>query len=861
MADSFDTWLAGLPKWLQTAAANLLNSQKRPDEGEVAALADLCVSEQTGGSAHFTSVPVGAFGTPASGAAVRIRSIGGVTGVNALDAKAALDFGDASLGVVYGHNGTGKSGFARLTKHAANTRVRSEILADVFVESGPECGADFVIERGGVPAQLRWEAKSGPLPPLKHLHVFDTDVARFYITEKAEASYEPRRLRFLTSLVEISDRVKAELQRRKDALPSRLPAIPVDRAATQLASFLNQLSAKVSSDAVKKKLARDKSHVDRATALQEALKAPDHATRIEELKKALTGLDSLVLTLTTLKAKLTPEHIEKVAAAGASAAKARKAATQAAAQTFEHALLPGVGEAPWQAMWEAARTYATTVAYPTHAFPHVDDALCPLCQQGLAGEAHARMVSFDTFVTGEIERKAKVAEAAYAGLVGALPSLPPLVDWLSRFSVIPAGEEAAATLHAAAYSALVLLRTSVDPADVGIVDFTAVGSLVEAHRASLNAEKALLTTAQDAGGRAKLEAELLELRMLEWCNENLQAILDELERRKTISILDGAQKRTSTTSITKKKNELAEDELTGGYQQRFREELMALGAGRIPVKPVSASGVKGQVKFSLSIDGGKRAASPAQVLSEGEARIVALAAFLADVTVAGARTPFVFDDPISSLDIEFEERVVERLLALSKVRQVIVFTHRLSLVTLLNEAVKKENTASKRVDGVPSLKLKVVTLRRIEGRIGLVTDTNVLESKVDKALNQILSPRLTTAKKLADTGDVEAFCSAMKAICSDIRILAERAVEEELLSSVVLRFRRSVVTKDKLSLLAKINAEDCAFIDGLMTRFSAFEHSQPAELPAPMPSHAEVVTAAEALRNWVVEFRGRGARA
>lgn len=80
---------------------------------------------------------------------------------------------------------------------------------------------------------------------------------------------------------------------------------------------------------------------------------------------------------------------------------------------------------------------------------------------------------------------------------------------------------------------------------------------------------------------------------------------------------------------------------------------------------------------------------PEQILSEGETRIVALAAFLADITGSNQVAPFIFDDPISSLDQDFEERVVARLVELAQTRQVIIFTHRLSLVALLDAAIKK----------------------------------------------------------------------------------------------------------------------------------------------------------------------------
>ncbi len=73
------------------------------------------------------------------------------------------------------------------------------------------------------------------------------------------------------------------------------------------------------------------------------------------------------------------------------------------------------------------------------------------------------------------------------------------------------------------------------------------------------------------------------------------------------------------------------------------------------------------------------------LLSEGERRIITLAAFLADVAEKPFKAPFVFDDPISSLDQTWEERAIDRLIQLSQTRQVIIFTHRLSMLGMLTE--------------------------------------------------------------------------------------------------------------------------------------------------------------------------------
>ncbi len=225
---NFDAWVGSLPKWLQTGAADLLVTGK-PDEGGIAALADLCVAESKGEAAAFKAVPAGALDVPDAGVTVRLREIHSVKGVNALDAEAALQFGDDDLAVVYGHNGTGKSSFARLAKEAAAGRARTRILPDIFAESTAEPEATFVVQHDGHVTIAAWKQSAGPVSELRHLHVFDRDVALSYVNDKAEARYEPRRLRFITALADVCDRVRDELRRRGNELPTALPVIPLRR--------------------------------------------------------------------------------------------------------------------------------------------------------------------------------------------------------------------------------------------------------------------------------------------------------------------------------------------------------------------------------------------------------------------------------------------------------------------------------------------------------------------------------------------------------------------------------------------------------------------------------------------------------
>ncbi|MBV5269653.1 MAG: hypothetical protein JZU55_06785, partial [Afipia sp.] len=79
----------------------------------------------------------------AGGSPLQIKTIRNVTNVNRLVQSAALTFAVNGLTVVYGRNGSGKSGFVRIFRTACRTRsdnpAKLKVLADVYGSSaGPQ---------------------------------------------------------------------------------------------------------------------------------------------------------------------------------------------------------------------------------------------------------------------------------------------------------------------------------------------------------------------------------------------------------------------------------------------------------------------------------------------------------------------------------------------------------------------------------------------------------------------------------------------------------------------------------------------------------------------------------------------------
>ncbi|MEZ1319775.1 hypothetical protein QIW46_00300 [Pseudomonas fluorescens] len=852
--DDFESWLNGRPKWLQTAARMMIDAKRLLSEGEIKELSRLCQLEAKGQpDPGFLSIIPGTLSQAATRPPVRIDEILDVHGLNAIKAGANLPFGSSNLAVIYGQNGTGKSGFARLLKQVCGSRSKDEIRSNVFDPNPTECRAHFKVSVDGNSVDVHWDIPSGPHKALRQAQVFDSKAAQQYMG-RTEACYEPSRMKFVSALITTADAVNAELTREKERLNGALPAVPGALSSTAEAKWLQTLKSTTTTSSIDKECLYTE-ELDRERIEKEALLAErDISGRLQAIDKEKTALKSIETTMLALQLGSNDAAVLELVDLNDKAVKARKVSEEAATAIFGKAELEGVGSATWQQMWEHARAYSTAAAYPESAFPNVSPgSRCVLCHQNLDDAAKARLAGFEKFVTDGLETAAKKAETALADRKRRIPALPSQADWLVHMSTL--GFE-----KAEAESWLSLLKTRLERLAQGTpldsqqpFDWSRINEAVKKKSATLATEEASLAALQKDEHRQAMQQRVQALQAKQWLSQNKSSIVAEKARLTGVASLDKASRSAATNSLTTKKNELAKTELDAGYQTRFVNELKLLGGHRIPVSPQSKSGGKGKITFGLNLVGAHGIHGPEYILSEGETRIAALAAFLADTTGSNQLAPFIFDDPISSLDQDFEEKVVERLVQLSHTRQVIIFTHRLSLVSLVDSVTDKLS----KTPGMPAVKPSLTSLRRMDKTAGIVATQSARDAKPANAVKGLIDHTIKRLKKHQENAEVDSYEVLAKSACSDFRIIVEKTIEFILLADVVGRFRRAINTQGKLHKVAKVTTDDCSFIDDLMTRYSVFEHAQSEELPSSALELAVFEADVTALHNWITEFSAR----
>jgi len=176
--------------------------------------------------------------------------------------------------------------------------------------------------------------------------------------------------------------------------------------------------------------------------------------------------------------------------------------------------------------------------------------------------------------------------------------------------------------------------------------------------------------------------ELRELEARSALGEHLPDVINEIERQKRLAAYRQAIEETQTQAITRKSTELTKRLITDELRKTFQSELSRLDFNHLAVELQPAGGTRGALFHRLAFKNAP-GVIVTDVVSEGESRALSLAAFLTELSTANSQSAIIFDDPVSSLDHIWRERIARRLVSEAKDRQVVVFTHDILFLRLL----------------------------------------------------------------------------------------------------------------------------------------------------------------------------------
>jgi len=632
---------------------------------------------------------------------IRLVKVSNLQNVNALVSGQTLTFGPA-MTAIYGGNGSGKSGYARVLGCAGFTRGDQEVLPDVTRPAdGPVAlTADIEIWDGTASRVIHYQVGKR-CPVLGSCYAFDSTSVRVHLTESNELSFSPAGLSYLTQLAEVTDGVRNRLKARVDECLQPHCFDALFQGESEISNLIADLGPDTDLDALRRMATLSPDERNRIGELDveiARLKTQDVPKRIAELEQRIDDLERLIDQLREAQEGLSEEAVEDVHHILMVYLDQQAISQRVSVDQFRSEHFVQTGSKAWYQFIEAAKALADAEQAPDRPYPQTDSR-CLLCQQPLSADARDLLLRLWAFLEGEAQRALEGAQRALRAKEEALGALgldffdgqsvsyrylrehdPKLVDKVEGFVTACCRRRQNIQEAIAAGTPSIILPVLPES---GIAD-------TEKIAVSLKTQLDELKKKDPAGEIARLEQQMQTLQHRAVLSEHFQGVEMYVQRR--IWARQAAKVGGSTRHITKKHNDLFKQLVTDHYIELFEQMLRDLGR---PLRVgVETKGRKGATYKQIVVKADPSApvdwAAPDKVLSEGEKRAVALADFLTEVALDIASSAVILDDPVTSLDLEWKGLIASILGDEAKRRQVVVFTHDLPFLYFLKQQCEQE---------------------------------------------------------------------------------------------------------------------------------------------------------------------------
>lgn len=530
---------------------------------------------------------------------LELASLSNVQGVNALASNQKLVF-DPSLTILFGQNGSGKTGYARILKRISAVRSPEDILPNAhltYLDTPPPPSAAITFRIGTDEHTTQWNNEAG-LTPFTRISVFDANAVSLHVDSEIGYVYTPAELALFkhvaNGLQGVQQRIASEvtsLATRSNPLLSKFaretkvyPLIETLGAATDLGEL--DAAAVVADDAeVTYQRLQTEVNALRANALDALI------TNAQQSERDLTRLSGVVETIKSF-------DVERYEHAVAALEAAEKRLAEAREQLFSADELPSRPDEQWQQFVAAGDSYRRHLGrdhYPA------DGDSCLYCMQPLSPIALSLLTRYRTFLDETLVQQVSRAEGSVAAACldadeGEMTRAKEFVTDRALEDVAPAWATQAAKLLVKAETVAVETKAGrpVSHTDLSRDATRLAADLEIALGAVASTVRRLTTDRRDAAtALATKQKELAELGARLELKKNLHTAREYVRRAKRAQQLEKLSKAISSGAskqLTIQSKLASEDLVNKNFEELFAEECALLNAPKVALTFQGRSG-------------------------------------------------------------------------------------------------------------------------------------------------------------------------------------------------------------------------------------------------------------------------------
>lgn len=714
---------------------------------------------------------------------IQINEIKNFTDVNALSKDCSIKVGP-KLTLVYGGNGSGKSGVGRLLGNACFSRGEREILPNI-TETTPselQAKATFVIE-DSTGSQTEIEYSLGDtIENFKRFSVFDSQSVLIHLDQSNSVNFTPSQIKIFDKVADtiskIENRLTNERYVRKKYNPFQ--SMFLNDATSETAIFCKSISEVTSENDFLKHVNFDiKSDEPKIAELEKKIdekRKLDIPKKKSQLRIDNQNLTAIKSTLQKVISRFTEAKVIEVNKLVKDIIEKKNITESISVKNFDDGIFSIIGSPKWKGLISVAKELYDD---ERKAKKNKEIEHCMLCHQELTTESKTLFQKYWQFLESKAETELSQFINNQAALVTSLRSLkalyPKFLDTDAGIRIL--SDEDSKYLSELKEKFISLEKVlddwitkinslqEVSRTDVPEIDLTLIDTIIT----SKTTEESKIV--DPSGEIAKLTAELNSLKHKKEATSVKDAALEY------ISFLKWSKKAERGVSfsglkmaVTKKRTESFLVGVAQNYKGLFNQELAKLDCEFNLV--MNTSGEQGNTVKEYRLDFAEDY-NPSQILSEGEQNACSLADFLTEAQLDKNNCGIIFDDPVTSLDHERKDKIAQRLVEESEQRQVLVLTHDIVFMSQLTKHAERNY--------IPVI---AHWIRKVNGVPGFVEDNT--------------SPRLTSLSSLKkDSQDaVKEFDSlgakeqekALGIAFDYLRSACEALIEEVLFAGTIKRY-------------------------------------------------------------------------
>jgi len=795
-----------------------------------------------------------------------ITKIKNVENIKALKKDEELIFNNKGITAIYGDNGSGKSSYVGILKHVCKTRgALPTITKNLFNSNSSKLSQKAEVEyiKNGVTGAVEWKDNNISSSILKVVDVFDAHSANHYIDGEDEIAFIPSGLLVLEKLALCCKNVKQQIENEISDLENNVFNFSfLMEDETEVSKFLKNINHETTINDLRKYSRFTEDHqkeLERINIEIEELRRTDPKRLIEENNNKIERFKILKEKYEQIENAYSKEKIDFIVKIVNDYKELEEAIDEISKKTFSDLPIEGIGNTTWKHLWESARKFIDEIK-GENVFPETDEnAICPLCLQILDDDAKKRFLDFEEYVKKDIQSKFDTKreelnkeKQKYESLDINFNSIIPTIDEINEIDKQFKESHNNYLTSVSDYKNKIIIFINNRGKQLEYFKFDKlISKEVNKFIDELQEENKRLNSQSVDDRISELTIQQNELEARKNLKKYKPKIAREICRRKKIYILKECLSKCNTKSITDFSNSLSKKYVTKTLQDNFKKELKNLGFNYVEIKP-ETRGERGKQYFYLKL-GSDYAISTdlKEILSEGEHRAISLATFMAELSLSEQKSAIIFDDPVSSLDHKWRNRIAKRIVEEARNRQVIIFTHDITFLIMLQEHSEKINV---------NLTLKSLTRKRKE--TGIVAENPPWDAlSVTKRIG-ILKDEKQKLRKILENETEEKYKEEVQKFYGKLRETWERLIEELVLNKVITRFGRSVQTM-RLKRLIDITEEDYKLIEENMTKASKYfsGHDTAGELIEEYPNIQEIeedIKIIEEYKNDLIRKRKRG---